>query len=203
MCPEEFWKSRVAGLSDAQSQPCSCGNADSLSSLSSCGNADSLSPLCAHLGVLHPERQDYRQEGSGCPGRGVLPHYRDAQQQRKGEGGPPSSERIVNEELHISEPQAHGKDQKNDAEISVIFLVSRHLKGLWHEMVNIGPQKNCWPEKKYIITNALKIINYIFLMYICKFMYWLLYKHLFSKINHDINKQLATLDKLKVMAWGW
>lgn len=37
-------------------------------------------------------------------------------------------------------------------------------------------------------------------MYICKFMYWLLYKHLFSKINHDINKQLATLDKLKVMA---
>lgn len=85
-------------------------------------NADSLSPLCAHLGVLHPERQDYRQEGSGCPGRRVLPHYRDAQQPRKGEGGPPSSERIVNEELHISKPQEDGEDQKIYAEISVVFL---------------------------------------------------------------------------------
>ncbi len=164
MCPEEFWKSRVAGLSDAQSQPCSCGNADSLSSLSSCGNADSLSPLCAHLGVLHPERQDYRQEGSGCPGRGVLPHYRDAQQRRKGEGGPPSSERIVNEELHISEPQAHGKDQKNDAEISVIFLM---FQGTWRvcgmKWLILGLKRTVDRKKIYyykcVENNKLYIFN--------------------------------------------
>uniref|UniRef100_A0A9J7XIM2 SPRY domain containing 3 n=1 Tax=Cyprinus carpio carpio TaxID=630221 RepID=A0A9J7XIM2_CYPCA len=66
------------------------------------------------LGVLHPERQDYRQEGSGCPGWRVLPDYRDAQQRRKGEGGPPPSQWI--------KLQADGKDQKIYAEISVVIF---------------------------------------------------------------------------------
>lgn len=110
--------------------PCFCGNADSLSSLSSCGNADSLSPLCAHLGVLHSERQDYREEGGGGPGRRVLPHYRDAQQRGKGEGGPPSTQRIINEELRTAVSQTHpqkdGKELKTYAVIS--FLCQKALQ---------------------------------------------------------------------------
>lgn len=96
------WSSKSFGISVYQDCWMPCENADSLSSLSSCGNADSLSPLCAHLGVLHPERQDYREEGGGGPGWRVLPHYRDAQQRREGEGGPPSTQRIINEELRTA-----------------------------------------------------------------------------------------------------
>lgn len=119
------WSSQSFGISLYQDCriPCSYGNADSLSSLSSCGNADSLSPLCAHLGVLHPERQDYREEGGGGPGRRVLPHYRDAQQRGKGEGGPPSTQRIINEDLRTAVSQNHPqKDGKELKTYAVIFF---------------------------------------------------------------------------------
>lgn len=74
------------GPSSAIYQPCSYGNADSLSPpfLSDLRNADSLSPLCAHVGILHPKRQDHWQERGGGSGRGILPHYRDAQHWREG-----------------------------------------------------------------------------------------------------------------------
>lgn len=39
-------------------------------------------------GVLHPQREDHRQEGGGGAAGGVLPHRRDAQQRREGQGRP-------------------------------------------------------------------------------------------------------------------
>lgn len=47
---------------------------------------------CRPLGVLHPQREDHREEGGRGAGRRILPHRRHAEHRREGEGGSPPSQ---------------------------------------------------------------------------------------------------------------